>query len=93
MSKAAVTKYLGLSAAAGLDWVSVQEIDEAALERRLLVAPERPRDHAKVQGMYNTERDSAMMAVRDLLPGHREIPYWLKRAKLFQPCIIAARTA
>lgn len=47
MSKAAVTKYLGLAAVAGLDWVTVQGIDEAALERRLLVAPERPRDHVQ----------------------------------------------
>jgi biotin operon repressor len=35
MSKAAVTKYLGLAAAAGLDWSTVQRIVEAALERRL----------------------------------------------------------
>ena len=47
MSKAAVTKYLGLAAAAGLDWATVQGIDEVALERRLLVAPERPRDHVQ----------------------------------------------
>lgn len=47
MSKAAVTKYLGLAAAAGLDWMTVQALDEAALERRLLVAPERPRDHVQ----------------------------------------------
>ena len=47
MSKAAVTKYLGLAAAAGLDWATAQGIDEVALERRLLVAPERPRDHVQ----------------------------------------------
>jgi len=47
MSKAAVTKYLSLAAAAGLDWATVQGIDEAALERRLLVAPERPREHVQ----------------------------------------------
>jgi transposase len=47
ISKAAVTKYLGLAAAAGLDWASVQGVDEATLERRLLVAPERPRDHVQ----------------------------------------------
>ena len=47
MSKAAVTKYLGLAAAAGLDWAAVQGIDEVGLERRLLVAPERPRDHVQ----------------------------------------------
>jgi transposase len=34
-----------LAAAAGLDWESVQDTDEATLERRLLVAPEQPRDH------------------------------------------------
>jgi transposase len=48
ISKAAVTKYLGLAAAAaGLDWASVQGVDEVTLERRLLVAPERPRDHVQ----------------------------------------------
>ena len=47
MSKAAVTKYLGLAAAAGLDWAAVQGADEVSLERRLLVAPERPRDHVQ----------------------------------------------
>ena len=43
--KAAVTKYLGLAAAARWDWQSVQSTDEATLERRLLVGPEQPRDH------------------------------------------------
>lgn len=45
ISKGVVTKYVGLAAAAGLDWPAVQGADEAALERRLLVAPERPSDH------------------------------------------------
>jgi transposase len=47
ISKGAVTKYVGLAAAAGLDWAAVQDTDEAALERRLLVAPERPRNHVQ----------------------------------------------
>ena len=47
LSKGVVTKYVGLAAAAGLDWAVVQDADEAALERRLLVAPERPRDHVQ----------------------------------------------
>lgn len=47
ISKGVVTKYVGLAAAAGLDWQSVLAFDEAALERRLLVAPERPRDHVQ----------------------------------------------
>jgi transposase len=47
ISKGAVTKYVGLAAAAGLDWAAVQDTDESALERRLLVAPERPRDHVQ----------------------------------------------
>ncbi|HJW82007.1 MAG TPA: IS21 family transposase [Thiobacillus sp.] len=47
ISKGVVTKYVGLAAAAGLDWQSVRDADEAALERRLLVAPERPRDHVQ----------------------------------------------
>ena len=47
ISKGAVTKYVGLAAAAGLDWAGVKDTDEAALERCLLVAPERPRDHVQ----------------------------------------------
>lgn len=35
LSKGVVTKYVGLAAAAGLDWTAVQSMDEAALERRL----------------------------------------------------------
>lgn len=38
-SKGVVTKYVGLAAAAGLDRATVQGLDEAALECRLLVAP------------------------------------------------------
>ena len=47
ISKGVVTKYVGLAAAAGLDWPQLRDMDEAALERRLLVAPERPRDHVQ----------------------------------------------
>ncbi len=47
ISKGVVTKYVGLAAAAGLDWSTVLALDEAALERRLLVAPEQPRDHVQ----------------------------------------------
>lgn len=47
ISKGVVTKYVGLAAAAGLDWAAVQDIDETALERRLLVTPERPRNHVQ----------------------------------------------
>jgi citrate lyase synthetase len=34
-----VTKYVGPAAAAGLDWETVQAMDETALQRRLLAAP------------------------------------------------------
>lgn len=47
ISKGVVTKYVGLAAAAGLDWPQVRDMNEVALERRLLVAPERPRDHVQ----------------------------------------------
>ena len=47
ISKGVVTKYVGLAAAAGLDWPQVRDVDETALERRLMVAPERPRDHVQ----------------------------------------------
>ena len=36
ISKGVVAKYLGLAGAAGLDWQETAELDEAALERRLL---------------------------------------------------------
>ena len=47
ISKGVVTKYVGLAGAAGLDWPAVQACDEVALERLLLVAPERPRAHVQ----------------------------------------------
>lgn len=42
-----VTKYAGLAAAAGLDWPAVQGMDEAALERRLLVGFQKMRDYVR----------------------------------------------
>ena len=36
ISKGVVAKYLSLAGAAGLDWAATAELDEAALERRLL---------------------------------------------------------
>jgi len=36
ISKGVVAKYLGLAGAAGLDWQATADLDEAALERRLL---------------------------------------------------------
>jgi transposase len=47
ISKGVVTKYVGLAAAAGLNWAAVQDADETTLERRLLVALECPRDHVQ----------------------------------------------
>jgi transposase len=47
ISKGVVSKYVGLAAAAGLDWPAVRDVDEAALERRLLASPEKPRDHVQ----------------------------------------------
>jgi transposase len=47
ISKGVVTKYVGLAAAAGLDWPAIQDLDETALEHQLIVMPERPRDHAQ----------------------------------------------
>lgn len=47
ISKGVVTKYVGLAGAAGLDWPTAQALDDVALERRLLVAPEQPRDHVQ----------------------------------------------
>ena len=50
LSKGLVAKYVGLAAAAGLDWSQVQASDEITLERRLLVAAQRV--HAHVQPDY-----------------------------------------
>jgi transposase len=47
ISKGVVAKYVGLAAAAGLDWAVVQGCDEVALERQLLVAPEKLRNHVQ----------------------------------------------
>ena len=47
ISKGVVTKYVGLAAAAGLDWSAVQDADNTELAHRLLVTPERPRDHVQ----------------------------------------------
>lgn len=47
ISKGVVTKYVGLAAAAGLDWPTVQGCDETTLQRRLLVAPQKPRGHVQ----------------------------------------------
>ena len=47
ISKGVVTKYVALAAAARLHWPSVQDADEITLERQLLVAPQRPRNHVQ----------------------------------------------
>lgn len=48
LSKGVVTKYVQFAFNAGLtEWAAVQEIDEAALERRLIVGGGNPRDHVK----------------------------------------------
>jgi len=58
ISKGAVAKYLSLAGAAGLDWVSTVDLDEAVLERRLLgggatlsrvVEPDYPRVHIELR--------------------------------------------
>ena len=47
LSKGVVTKYVGLAAAADLDWPAVQSMDEAALERRLLVGAQKARAYVQ----------------------------------------------
>jgi transposase len=42
ISKGVVAKYVGLAAAAGIDWAAVSQLEEAALSQRLLARPERP---------------------------------------------------
>jgi len=41
ISKGVVAKYIGLAAAAGLDWPTIAALDETGLQRRLLAAPVR----------------------------------------------------
>lgn len=47
ISKGVVTKYVGLAAAAHLDWPTVQALDETALSQRLLTPLQKPRGHVK----------------------------------------------
>lgn len=47
ISKGVVAKYVGLAAAAGLDWSAVQTLDETSLQQRLLSPSRRPRGHAQ----------------------------------------------
>lgn len=47
LSKGVVTKYVGLAAAAGLDWPTVQACDEVELERRILVGPHCQRERVQ----------------------------------------------
>lgn len=42
LSKGVVAKYVSLAAAAQLDWSTIQNLDEGALQRRLLSAPDKP---------------------------------------------------
>jgi hypothetical protein len=41
ISKGVVAKYVSLAAAAGLDWLQVQALDETALQHRLVGVPQR----------------------------------------------------
>lgn len=45
LSKGVVSKYIGLAAAAGLDWSQIKACDEITLERMLLASPARPVAH------------------------------------------------
>ena len=47
VSKGVVAKYVGLAAAAGLTWPELQQLDDGELERILLVAPGKPRNHVQ----------------------------------------------
>lgn len=47
LSKGVVTKYVGLAAAAGLDWASIEAMSEATLEHRLLGHDAAPATYAQ----------------------------------------------
>jgi hypothetical protein len=60
VSKGVVAKYVGLAATAGLDWAQVQDLDEAALERRLLASPEKPHGHVQYGRIHHELRRKGM---------------------------------
>lgn len=45
LSKGAVTKYVGQAATAGLDCITVQGMDEAARELRLMIGSQKVQDY------------------------------------------------
>lgn len=47
ISKGVVTKYVGLAVAAGLDWPTLQDCDEAEIEKLLLAGQPKTREHAQ----------------------------------------------
>jgi len=47
ISKGVVTKYVKLAIAAGLNWQTIADMDEATLERRLLAAPSTRQTYAQ----------------------------------------------
>ena len=47
ISKGVVTKYVGLAIAAGLNWQTIADMDEATLERRLLASPSTRQTYAQ----------------------------------------------
>ena len=67
-----MAKYASLAAAAGLDWAAVQCLDEFALERRLLVAPQCQSDFVQpVYGRVHQELRRKGMTLMLLWEEHR----------------------
>lgn len=72
LSKGVVTKYAGLAAAAGLNWFTVQGMDEAALERRLMVGSQKARDYVQPDyGRMHRELGRKGMTLMLLWEEHR----------------------
>lgn len=56
VSKGVVAKYVKLAAVVNLTWPDIQALDDGTLERCLLVAPEKPRNHVQPDyGMIHRE--------------------------------------
>ena len=71
ISKGVVTKHVGL-ASASLKWVQVQDLDEAALERLLLISAKRPHSHVQPDyGSIHHELRRKHMTLKLLWKEHR----------------------
>lgn len=77
LSKGVVAKYVGLAAAAKLDWRTISGLDETALQRRLLNPAERPRpsnfanpDYGRIHQELRRKRMTLMLLWEEHVAQH-----------------------